>query len=635
MGFAITPLKLQPEELELLEQREHVSMEVWAEQKYILPETAPIPGPWNNYYTPYLVKPMQKLCAVGQCQVTALACSQGAKTELANILIGYRADQAPAPLLVVMPREDDAHRRVNTRIRPMFRKCPDLLKLLAGGRPESLNAGSETILKNNMIIYLAWSGSPAALSDNSVCVIILDEVGKYPPKSGREADPVSLAKKRVRAFKGRWKILVVSTPVYEDDLIDTEYKKSDKETWWVGCPHCNKWGLLSFWNVVIDKDKEGNFFEPDVYSDGTHSRYVCPECGALWSEEDRWMAASSGMWCPDGCTVVDGKIEGKVPVTDHYGFRINFLMLAPMFSTVADGVMEWVSACKEKKTGNKEPLQDFYNSQLGEALREIQKKTDEKIILLHRGLYKTGFVPDYVQIITNAIDVHLDHFIVLSAGWGYLYQSAVIFYARLETGDTKLLENWGPVEEFLKMTFSLSNNLGEKLSPILTAVDCGFNKETVINFCGKTTWANIIPVRGSDSVHAGIYRKNDKDDAPITRFDLNVNEIKNSLHEILHRAETPGPGYMQIPIDADYNLVKQLCSEHRIVEKTGKYKRPSWVPKNESHSENHYWDALVYAKFAADLVGARMLRDPAEIVAKKTSRFEKSSDSNKQIRTRY
>jgi len=629
-----TPLGLMPEEFEILGIREHIEMHIWAEQEYVLPETAPLPGPWSNYYTPYLIEPMHRLCAVGQCQVTIISCSQAGKSELTNILIGYTVAQRPGNILVVMPREDDAHTRVNTRIRPMFRKCPNLLRQLPGGRPEGLNAGSETVLKNYMILFLAWSGSPAALSDKSVPIIVLDEVGKYPPKSGREADPVSLAKKRVRAFKGRWKILVASTPVIEDDLIDAEYKKSDMRKWWVKCPHCEDWHLMSWWNVFIEKDENEKFYEPGFYADGKHSRYVCPDCGSLWTEEQRWIAASEGKWCPKNCKVINGKIEGEISNTEHYGYHIHALMLSPIFSTVSDLVQEWVAANKAKHTGDKEPLQDFYNSQLGEAFYEIQAKTDAKIIFEHRGLYRAGFVPDYVQILVNAIDVQLDHFYVMTLGVGYLWQSAIIFYEKLQTGDTKNIENWGPVIEFLKMSFPRKDKPEEKLYPLATAIDCGYNYETVINFCRMITFHRVMPVRGDDKVRAVLWRKNDKDCAPVTRYDLNVNLIKDSVYDLIHQSTIPGSGYMQIPADSRYELAQHLSSEERVIQKIGKHKRSIWLPKDEHHPLNHFWDDTVYAKWLADFLGARMLRDPAEIV-KTNDEIKKEVNSKKQIRTHY
>jgi phage terminase large subunit GpA-like protein len=607
--IAVEPLQFQPEEIEILEDKEKPSLEVWAEEVYMIPEQsgAANPGPWRNFYTPYLIEPMQKLSQVGEVQVTIQSCTQWGKSELSNIFVCSRCELDPGPTMILMPREDDANERVNVRLRPGFRAMPKLLRHLPGNRAESLNSGKETVL-DNMPFFIAWATSPAALGNRSIRYLALDEIGKYPQKVGKEADPVSLVKKRLRTFKGRWKVLAVSTPVVEDDLIDKEFKKGNQCEWWVKCPHCNQWHQLSWWNVWIEKDEKGNFYESEYYSDAKHSHYVCPDCGAIWTEQERWLAASKGMWCPKNCKVVNGKVEGEIRKTKHYSYHGHALMISPMVTTVSDLSQEWVLANEEKKKGDKEPLQDFYNSQLGLPFYEIQGKTQEKIVLEHKGLYRSGFVPEYVQMLVNAIDVQLDHVYVMTLGVGYLWQSAIIFFDKLETGDTKNIENWGPVENFLKMQFPRKDRLNEIFHPLATAIDCQYNKETVINFCQKITWHRLFPVIGDDKVRGTLYRKNEKDDAPIIRYHLNVNEIKNSVFELLHRSEIFGPGYMQVPEDVSSALVRQLCDEHRVFRKEGKYKRLIWEPKDTNHPNNHGWDLTVYAKWLADILGAKMLQ---------------------------
>ena len=237
LSMKLQPLDIPAEMLEAWVSHDIPGLAEWAEDRYILPkETAEISGPWSNDYVPFLREPMRWLSDMATRQVTVCACSQAGKTELSNILIGRTVDVAPAPTLIVMPREHDANRRIATRLRPMFKSTPSLLHHL-GGKIDNLNIGKETIL-DNMILYIAWANSPAALADNPVCHIVLDEVGKYPAASGREADPISLAKKRQRTFRPRSKLLVMSSPVGEGDIFDAEFQKGDKNEWHAKCPCC-------------------------------------------------------------------------------------------------------------------------------------------------------------------------------------------------------------------------------------------------------------------------------------------------------------------------------------------------------------------------------------------------------------
>jgi len=605
----IIPLQFQPEEIEALENREKIPMDVWAEQEYMVSDKdgGAMPGPWSNYYSPFLIEPMQRLSQIGEVQVTLMTASQWGKTALSLIFMGHTVDHDPASMQIIMPTENDTNERVSMKMRPMFEANPQLLKHLPGKRVEGLCSGRATML-DNMPLFIGWAGSPSTLADKSICKMILDEVGKYPPQSGKESDPVSLAKKRLRTFKGRWKLLVVSTPLSEDDLIHAEFKKGNMCEWWVKCPHCKEWHILSWWNIErnIDKNQNGEFYHHDYYKDGKHSRYVCPDCGVLWTEQDRWLAASKGMWCPENCKVIDGKLEGEIKNTTHYSFHGHALMISPMFTTIADLTVDWVTAQNAKKTGDIEPLKDFYNSQLGQPWKEIQKKTQEQLIISHKGIYKNGHVPDFVQVITQAVDVQKNHFRVQAVGWGHLYRSAIIFNGRIETGDTENFESWAVLEKFLTMTYPKQDDPKEIMSPVITGIDCGFNFVVAMNYCRRTPWP-VIPLKGDDHVR-GIYTRNDKDYKPLSLYNLNVNEIKNTIFELLHRSQTPGPGYMYIPADIEYHIIQELCSEQQVIEKNKARKIYRWKPKNESHPQNHAWDLTVYNKALADIIGVQMLR---------------------------
>jgi len=182
-----------------------------------------------------------------------------------------------------MPRENDANRRLATRLRPMFKSTPSLLHHL-GGKIDKLNIGKETILDNNMILYIAWSNSPAALADNPVCHVILDEAAKFPQATGKEADPYSLAKKRQRTFRTRSKLLIMSSPVGQGDIFDEEFEKGDKNEWHAKCPHCGVYHIMKWANIELDKDDDGNLLDAEKYRTGDHARYVCPACHVPWDE---------------------------------------------------------------------------------------------------------------------------------------------------------------------------------------------------------------------------------------------------------------------------------------------------------------------------------------------------------------
>ena len=602
------PMPLQPETLEVVKSRDIPSLSDWAESRYILPkETAELSGPWSNEYVPFLRKPMEWLSDMGTRQVTVAACSQGAKTELSNIFIGRTIDVAPAPTMIVMPREKDANRRIGTRLRPMFKSTPSLLTHL-GGKLDKLNIGKETIL-DNMILYIAWANSPAALSDNPVCHVILDEVGKFPPSTGKEADPVSLSKKRQRTFRTRSKLLVLSTFVEEGDLFDAEFQKGDKNEWFVPCQFCGIYHVMKNMNVLMDKDNEGNLLDAEIYRTGEHARYVCPNCKKPWTEYERWDAVSAGVWAPAGCTVDrSGNIIGKIQLTSHHSCRISAFMLHPIFQTIDDLAGDWANAIKEKKHGNVKPLQDYVNSQLAEPWKEKQKETSVNQLRQHIGTYKQKTVPAGVQMIVCGVDIQIDHVWVSVDGWGYLSEVWSIFEGRLETGDTKELENLELLRSFLKTPWVSPDDKDLTFYIYKTAIDTGYRPEVIKDFCSQCKELDLIQVRGDPSVRTRPFRASKIAGGTMIRYDLNVNIYKSRLYRLLFESVTPGPGYWHLHKDTSDELLSHLTAEEQrpIRTKSRQAYELMWVLKKE-HLPNHLWDGKVYSSFAAEICGAQSL----------------------------
>ena len=587
----------------------------WAEENYVLSqETSELAGPWSNDYTPYLVPIMNCLDDITTRQVTVCACTQSGKTELSNILIGYTCDVDPAATMIVMPREDDANRRLGTRIRPMFRANSRLTRHLPKGRLENLNIGKETSL-DNMILYIAWSNSPAALADNPVAKVILDEAAKFPPSTGREADPYSLSKKRQRTFRSRSKLLVMSSPVGEGDLFDAEFENGDKNEWWAKCPYCSVYHIMKQVNLKIDKNADGSWLDAEIYRAGGHARYICPACKKPWDENQRWEAVSSGRYAPKGCSVdPSGMIVGDVPVTTHHSYRITAFMLHPVFQTMDDLAGDWAAAIKAKKAGNVKPLQDYINSQLAEPWKEAEQKTEIDTIRPHIGDLESGIVPEGVKLLTGGVDVQADHVWVVILGWGYLSECWLIYAGRIETGDTRDLANYGLVRTFAAYKWPLARDDKTVMRIAATAVDCGYHTDTVIDFCRQCTESNLIAVRGDDKVRTRVYHAFKLPDNKSVRYDLNVTILKDRLYRLLFESTTPGPGYFHLPCDVTEEILGHFTSEEKRVVR--RYRQElKWVLKNSGEA-NHIWDASVYATFAAELAGARLLAGSEQKLAK-------------------
>ncbi|GAF76494.1 unnamed protein product, partial [marine sediment metagenome] len=479
---------------------------------------------------------------------------------------------------------------------------------------ENLNIGKETIL-DNMILYIAWANSPAALADNPVCIMILDEAAKFPQATGKEADPYSLSKKRQRTFRTRSKLLITSSPVGQGDIFDAEFEKGDRNEWFAKCPLCGLSHIMKQVNVILDKTKSGHLLHQEVYRSGGHARYVCPDCRKAWNEYQRWEAVSQGRYAPDGCKVdPSGRIIGTIPVTSHHSARITAFMLHPAFQTIDDLAGDWANAITEKKKGNVKPLQDYINSQLAESWKETEKVTTSRVLRSHIGTYRKRTVPAGVQILTCGIDVQIDHVWVSVEGWGYLSEVWSIYEGRLETGDTKDLENYELLRKFLKTTWVSPDDDEMKFFIWKAAIDIGYRPGEVTDFISQCKELDLIPVRGDPSVRTRPYRTVKIAGGTMNRYDLNVNNYKNRLYRLLFGSPVPGPGYWHLHADTDDEVLSHLTAEEqRLVRHPRRQKYELvWTLKKE-HRANHLWDCKIYSSFAAEQLGAHSLPDPKTI----------------------
>jgi len=603
----------------LLLPSERLSVAEWAvARRKLSKKTTHLAGDWSHDYTPFGVEIMEALSDVGTRQVTVQKCSQAAGTEIGLNFIGWIVDESPAPVLVVMPKETDAVRRVRTRIKPMFKACPTLLRHV-GFNVDNINVGTETDM-DHMILYLAWSGSASALADNPVCYVILDEVGKFPVKTGKESDPVSLAKDRQRTFFSRSKLYCPSTPVMEGDLVDREHGQGDQRKCWVACVHCGQRHVMIWKYYQLDKDSAGGLLSAADYASGRCARYVCPECGAAWTEQERWLAVSAGRWAPRDCRVTaDGRIEGRVFSNPHKSYQITAFMLYPGFMTAGRLAEKWADAQVAKHDGDIGPLQDFINSECAEPFREETKETDETRLAIHINTHKPEIVPAGAQILTAGADVQIDHIWVWLWGWGYLSQVWSVVEARLETGDTRELENYGLLREFLNMTWPTADGAppggGGTMTIRKTAIDCAYRGDVVYDFIAQCRELDIVPVRGDDSVRLRTWREVPVRGGTIKRYDLNTGAYKDSLHRLLYESTVPGPGFMHLHRDTTEDTLRQLSSERQVTARKRRKVRTVWMQKKGR--PNHLWDCGVYAFFAGDIAGARTIRDPAAPTKKK------------------
>lgn len=603
-------LPLQVEEIETIEVRDKLTVSQCAEQRRILSKKeSRYDGPWSNSLCPYIIEIQDSLSDLYTREVWVQKGAQSAGTEIGHNWTQQTVEEDPAPMMIIMPDEATAKKEFRTRIKPMFESTPSLLKHLKDGNIRNLNIGQETEL-DRMFLFMGWAGSAVSMSSTPIQKIIIEEAAKCQMAVGWEANAYELLRDRQKTFSDISKLYANSTPILEGDLFDKEMKDTDRRQYWLKCPFCRQYHISNQEYMKMDHNSVNHLYPANHYNDPQCSRYICPKCGKVWDDWKRWQAVQNGIWAPFDCKVEDGKITGRVFSNPHRGYYISQFMIYPGFLTLNKIAYQKALATAAGKTGDKGKLQNYVNSWLGENWIEKEKETAADRLIPHIGSHKVETIPDGVQMITIGIDVQMDHIWFEAVGWGYRSEVWSIEEGRIETGDTRQLSNWGPVEELLQKNWHFADDDKKTLSMVLGGIDCGEWQDVVFDFCLKMQKMGIpvVPMKGSGTGKYDIFTTAPVLNKSLLRYDLNVNNIKDRLYRLLYETADSGPGFWHLHAGTSQEVLEHLSSEQQVPEKMSIRKtKLVWLPKAE-HKPNHLWDAAVYATAAAEIAGVRMLQ---------------------------
>ena len=554
-----------------------LSVSEWAdENRYLSQVSSAEPGRWRTSRTPYLKKVMDVLSSHSPYQrVVVMKGAQLGFTEMGNNWIGYIIDNSPAPTLMVQPTEDMVKRNSKMRIDPMIQESPSLRKKVA--RKKSRDS-ENTINQKNFpggILLMAGGNSAAGLRSVPIKNLFLDEVDSYPDDLDGEGSPVELAVARTRTFAKR-KIFIISTPTVKDcSTIEKEYLETDKNFFFVPCPHCGEYQILSFSNVTYD------------YKDGhiSNVKYACEHCGSLFEEKEKPKMFEKGEWRPTDLVKSNPKV---------IGFHIS-----SMYSPY--GWFSWgeIADAFEKAKEDPNKMKTFVNTILGETYEIAGDMPDWQNIYNKREQYAQNTLHRDVCIITAGVDVQKDRLEMEIVGWCPDRQSYSIDF-RVLLGNTSLESTWNKLSDVLNETWEREDGVVLKISKC--AIDSGYNTSEVHMFCRKNS--NItIPIKGQDNLGIPVapprqidYNKKGKKIGKLKQWNVGVSLLKQEFYSWVNinatNEEYP-PCYCHFP-QYDEKYFEGLISEAYIPEKR------KWIKRYE---RNEPLDCRIYARAAAIVVG--------------------------------
>ncbi|AIA10287.2 terminase large subunit [Vibrio phage X29] len=514
-----------------LRPKSRISGSDWADKyRYVAPGTSPEPGPWRTSRVPYLKEPMD--CSTdGETEVTVMMCSsQIGKSEYVLNIMGYYADQEPAPQLMLQPTVEAAEAFSKERIDPTFRYSSGLKnKLEEGqdGRGSSRKSSTTIRMKHYPGGYLALVGanSPAGLASRPIRIILADEVDRY--GFTKEGDPLKLAIQRTTNFHNR-KICLVSTPTISGhSKIEEWWLKSDQRYFHVHCPHCGELQVLKWGQVKWRKDPEGKHMPETAY-------YECASCKSAIKDSDKFDMLTSGTW-----------IKSKPEVKGIAGFHVNSLYSPWVkFSSL---VKEWVDIQKSK---DKKGLMEFINLKLGEPWEEDDDDFGWDHLHKNRREYYNCEVPEGALLLTAGVDVQHSWIECEVVGWGLGKESWGIEHKKF-MGDPKDKKVWEDLDRYLLKQWAYADGSRIELSGACFDSSDGNMMNEVYAFTKPREARRFFSIKGKGGFETPFINKPTKSNIyGAWMFSIGVDTGKRNIFARL-RIEDEGAGYCHFPREGD------------------------------------------------------------------------------------
>lgn len=506
------------------------------------------------------------------------------KTTFLIIVALHTVAEDPWNILHVMATEDDAEECCVERYTPIIRRSPELAKLLDGSKHQICR---DAIRLNGCILTFRGAYSPSGLASRPVAKLFLDEVDKWPEWSGKEADPIRLARERTRTFWNR-KIISASTPTTAERYIWQQLQQSTNETYWVPCARCG-----AFQTFVMGGRGQGAGIKwpedvhPDVIQRDHLATYECGYCQKRLKDEDKPGMLSDGKWVPAQCKVVDGEVHGEQPPRRHVGYHL-WAAYSPWL-TFSDIAAEFL-----RSKDHQSALMNFRNSWQAEPWQVTVNELERDII--------SECIDDYQEppvtalALTAGVDVQrvgsrVYQYYVLRA-WGKEGKSWVV--------KAGLSEDWAQLYTVLFQS-AYRDATGEPMGLDIVLIDSGFETDQVYQLCEMWgCWASKGDARTRRPYTVSQTETSKGSGHWLRRVNFGTDYYKGHLHRLIRS------GIWRLNRDIpkeyiDHMLAEQLTSE--VEKRTGKV-RYRWKLVADGRP-NHYFDAEILALVGADMLELR------------------------------
>lgn len=566
--------------LESLIYRDRPAPADWCERNLVMPPktSGNRPGPLSFSGQEYIREILENLRRDAVSHVYVCAAAQVCKTVVDLCAFAYMRCHEPQGTLWALPDKGLARAFVEERFAPFITSNPCLL-----GDMRAQDVRGLSIPFDSFNCNFVGVNNPGELSSRPVSFVIMDEAGKFEHRKKREAEPQDLIEDRTHGF-ARKKLFITSTPSTAEQPFWAAYHATDRQRWYVPCPHCNSYFPLEFnrQSVIWDRPSDPTAAVPVEVVRHT-ARYVCPRCRREIDQTCKAAMIAAGRWVAENTEHTDAA---------RRGYHLNALYSA--FRSWGDVAADFVLATRRAML-DPYALQNFYNSDLAipYELQQVRVQ-DESVKALIDPSYDRGVPPVPPVMVTVTYDVHQTH-----QDW--------VLCAFAITGEQWVID-WGQIaviDDIPRHYVTVTDPYRRNGVICRGLVDSGFNTLAVYRMCMECA-GEVWPSKGTPRARGTWGQIDLGDNYPgLVLYVYSDHAQKMLLYST--RIQQARGNKLHLPRNADQALLDGLKGQE-LVKKPGR-RYPEW----KELPNDHYGDCVKLAQVTWQVMEAYLPREESTV----------------------
>ena len=583
----------------------------WADKyRYLAAESSALPGKYNSDLTPWVAGMHEALDDPKIFKTVCMKSAQVAWTDgVINNWLGKIIDIDPSPIIGLFAKAEAAKDYSQEKLAPMVLATPVLSEKIDVAT--SRKDGNRAMMKKfpGGFLKLVGSNSVSNVKSTPAPRVFIEEPDDAAINVGKQGDSIKLLEERTKTYHRR-DIVFGGTPSIKGlSTIEDAYLGSDQRKFYVPCHDCGEYHVLSFDNLTWQSDESENH-EKFKHALPETAAYACPDCGSLWSDQQKNRNVKKGEWR------ATAKSRGVA------GFYINELYSPFPGSRMVRLVERWLEAEYSFERGDDTDLIVFTNSAMGlpyeyktaaPEIEELEARAEE---------YREFIVPRGALVLTAGVDVQHDRLAVQIWAWGRGEESWVIFWGELaakSTATDKTDPVWKELDTLLFRAFKHEDGFALYVSASSIDSSDGKTCDVVYDYVRSRQRKGVMAIKGFSNDYGAreIYSTPKKIDhktkTKASKYGLQVYTIGTHKAKDLLIGDNGrisltgnGPGRMHWYKDIRADFYEQLLSEikapHRSI-------RNKLVWQKKAGVRNEGLDCLVYALHAARSIKVHTMQE--------------------------